>query len=83
MRSIYSDDVFPVGWCNKHKYSLNGPKLPYANHNVYENYYYISDDEMDLNRPDVNKLINYPHFIKGDIYYHYNKKYNLFVSYII
>jgi len=28
VRSVYSDEVFPVGWCNKHKYSLSVPKLP-------------------------------------------------------
>ncbi|XP_060871947.1 scm-like with four MBT domains protein 1 isoform X2 [Metopolophium dirhodum] len=35
VRSVYSDDVFPVGWCNKHKYSLSVPKLPHRdNQNV-------------------------------------------------
>lgn len=76
MRSVYSDDIFPIGWCNKHKYSLNSPKLPYANCKTYENYYYISDDEMDLDEPNVKKLTNDPQYIKGEILYHYNNKYN-------
>ncbi|XP_022172526.1 scm-like with four MBT domains protein 1 isoform X2 [Myzus persicae] len=32
VRSVYSDEVFPIGWCNKHKYFSSAPKLPYRNY---------------------------------------------------
>lgn len=71
MRSVYSDDVFPVGWCSKHKYSLSTPKYPYINNNDFDNYYYASDVELK-----EENLIKYPQYFKGEIFYHYSKKYN-------
>lgn len=75
VRSIYSDEVFPVGWCNKHKYLLNVPKLPYTDCSDYEHYYYSSDIDIDLNGSDKNNLIKYSNYFKGEIPYHYSKKY--------
>jgi len=77
VRSVCSDDVFPVGWCNKHRYSLSAPKLPYTDCNDYENYYYSSDIEIDLNGSDKNNL-KYSHYFKGEIPYHFSKKYIIF-----
>lgn len=76
VRSVYSDEIFPVGWCNKHKYLLTTPKLPYIDCNDYENGYYMSDIEIDFNELDETSLIKYPHYVKGDLPYHYSKKYD-------
>lgn len=76
MRSVYSDDVFPVGWCNKHKYSLSTPKYPYTDNNDFNNYYYTSDLDIDFNESQEENLIKYPQYFKGEIFYHHSKKYN-------
>lgn len=79
MRSVYSDDVFPVGWCNKHKYSLSTPKLPFTDCDDYKTMYYASDIDIDFNQSDNNYLEKYPNFVKGEIFYHYSKKYAFFI----
>lgn len=76
MRSVYSDEVFPVGWCNKHKYSLSVPKFPYDDSNDFEHCYYSSDVDIDLSQLDQENLTKYPHYLKGGIFYHFSKKYN-------
>lgn len=83
VRSIYSDDVFPVGWCNKHKYLLNVPKLPYTDCNDFGYYYYASDTNVDINDLDENNLINCSHYVKGELPYHYIKKYIVFFWHLI
>lgn len=73
VRSIYSDDIFPIGWCNKHKYSLSIPKLPFTDCNNYESNYYASDIDMD-NESHEDILTKYPHYFKGEIPYHFSQK---------
>ncbi|VVC28864.1 SLED domain,Mbt repeat [Cinara cedri] len=71
VQSIYSDDIFPIGWCNKHKYSLSTPKLPFINCNNYENHY-VSD--IDTNFESHKEfLTKYPNYFKGEIPYHYSE----------
>jgi len=77
LRSVYSDEVFPVGWCNKHNYSLGVPKLPYNDSKDFEHCYYSSDVDIDLSQSDQDNLTKYPHYLKGDILYHFSKKYNI------
>ncbi|KAL4104178.1 hypothetical protein QTP88_019487 [Uroleucon formosanum] len=74
LRSVYSDEVFPVGWCNKHKYSLGVPKLPYNDSNDFDHCYYSSDVDIDLSQSDQENLTKYPRYLKGDIFYHFSKK---------
>ncbi|XP_025406134.1 uncharacterized protein LOC112680298 isoform X2 [Sipha flava] len=74
VRSVYSDDVFPVGWCNKHKYLLSTPKVPFADCDDYKNMYYASDIDIDFHLVDKDYLEKYPNFVKGEIFYHYSKK---------
>ncbi|VVC29794.1 SLED domain,Zinc finger, C2CH-type,Sterile alpha motif/pointed domain,Mbt repeat [Cinara cedri] len=73
VRSIYSDDIFPIGWCNKHKYLLSTPKLPFTDCNSYENHYYGSDIDTDFNESHTEFLTKYPNYFKGDIPYHYSE----------
>lgn len=74
VRSIYSDDIFPIGWCNKHKYSIRIPKFPFTDCNNYENHYYASDIDMEFNESHKDFLIKYPNYLKGEIPYHYSQK---------
>ncbi|XP_029342125.1 scm-like with four MBT domains protein 1 isoform X2 [Acyrthosiphon pisum] len=74
LRSVYSDEVFPVGWCNKHKYSLGAPKLPYNDSNDFEHCYYSSDVDIDLSQSDQDLSKKYPRYLKGEIFYHFSKK---------
>jgi len=76
LRSVYSYEVFPAGWCNKHKYSLSVPKLPYKDSKDYEHCYYSSDVDIDFSQSDQNNLTKYPHYVKGEIFYHFSKKYS-------
>lgn len=82
VRSIYSDDVFPVGWCNKNKYPLSVPKLPYTDCNDYDNCYYASDIDIEFNKSNENDLLMYSQYFKGEIPYHFSKKYNFLFIYI-
>lgn len=79
VRSIYSSEIFPIGWCNKHKYILSFPKSPYIDCSDYVNCYYTSDIDVDFNESDDKNAIKYPRFFKGDVHYHYKKKYNFFL----
>ncbi|XP_029341210.1 scm-like with four MBT domains protein 1 [Acyrthosiphon pisum] len=72
LRSVYSDEVFPVGWCNKYKYSLGVPKLPYNDSNDFEHCYYSSDVDIDLSQSDLST--KYPRYLKGEIFYHFSNK---------
>jgi len=76
LRSICSDEVFPVGWCNKHKYNLGVPKRPYNVSNDFEHCYYLSDIDFNLSQSDEENVTKYPHYLKKEIFYHLNKKYN-------
>lgn len=80
VRSMYSDEIFPVGWCFKHKYPLNIPKSLYTSISSYENCYYASDDDIDLDRTTNREILKeYPEYLRGDILYHCKyKKYVLF-----
>lgn len=75
MRSVYSDEVFPVGWCDKHNYPLTTPKCPYVDYDYNDNCYYASDIEIDFNASNVEWLIKYPNYYKGELLYHYRKCY--------
>lgn len=74
MRSVYSDDIFPVGWCNKHKYLLSTPKIPFNDCDNYINCYYASDVEIDFDELDNKVLLKYPNYCKGDVPYHFSKR---------
>ncbi|XP_029347573.1 scm-like with four MBT domains protein 2 [Acyrthosiphon pisum] len=74
LRSIYSDEVFPVGWCNKHKYNLGIPKPPYNVSNDFEHCYYLSDIDINLSQSDEENVTKYPHYLKEEIFYHFSKK---------
>lgn len=78
VRSVYSDEIFPVGWCNKHKYSLSTPTIFSGDFNDYEHLYYASDVDIDFNELENANLIKNHNYLKGDIFYHYNNKYNYF-----
>uniref|UniRef100_A0A2S2R5G4 Scm-like with four MBT domains protein 1 n=1 Tax=Sipha flava TaxID=143950 RepID=A0A2S2R5G4_9HEMI len=77
VRSVYSDEVFPVGWCDKHNYPLTTPKCPYVDYDYNDNCYYASDVEIDFKAPDKECLIKYPNYFKGEFFYHYSKCYRL------
>lgn len=77
---MYSDEIFPVGWCNKHKYILTVPKLSYTNSNDYDHCYYGSDIDFDFNESDTENLSKYTNYFKGEIPYHYQEKYVFFIS---
>ncbi|KAL5237491.1 hypothetical protein ACI65C_004901 [Semiaphis heraclei] len=64
---VYSDEVFPVGWCNKHNYSLGVPKLPYNDSKDFEQCYYSSDIDIDLSQTDQDNLTKYPDYLKENV----------------
>lgn len=68
-----------MDWCNKHKYLLNTPKLPFTDCDDYENMYYASD--IDVNLSDNDNLEKCPNLVKGEIFYHYSKRYECFHIY--
>ncbi|XP_022180429.1 scm-like with four MBT domains protein 1 [Myzus persicae] len=74
LRSVYSDEVFPAGWCNKHNYSLSVPKLPYNDSKDFEHCYYSSDIDIDFSQSDQDNLTKYPDYLKGEIFYHFCKR---------
>lgn len=74
VRSVYSDEIFPVGWCNKHEYSLSVPKRPYNDSNDFKHCYYSSDVDIDLSQSDQETFTKYPHYLKGEIIYHFSNK---------
>jgi len=78
VRSVYSDEVFPVGWCKKHNYSLGVPKLPYNDSKDFEQCYYSSDVDIELSQTDQDIITKYPDYLKGEIFYHFSKKYNFY-----
>ncbi|XP_050436078.1 uncharacterized protein LOC126842903 [Adelges cooleyi] len=79
VRSVYSDEIFPIGWCKKHKYKLNTPKSLYCDNETYNNYYYDSDYEIDFDNKTENHESKYPYFKESDIVYHY-KNYKEFIE---
>lgn len=74
MRSVYSDEIFPVGWCNKHRYTLNSPRSLYMNCDTYISCYYESDVEVNLNDEDKDDLTKYNLYVKNDFYFHNKHK---------
>ncbi|XP_050534831.1 MBT domain-containing protein 1-like isoform X2 [Daktulosphaira vitifoliae] len=74
VRSIYSDEIFPVGWCNKHKYTLSSPQSLYINCDTYISYYYKSDFEINLNDEDIDDLTKCNFYVKNDFYFHSKHK---------
>lgn len=62
---------------------MNTPKLPFIDCDDFESCYYVSDDNIDINELDKNNSMKYPHYIKGDIAYHYSKKYTFFLYYTV
>lgn len=55
---------------------MSTPTISSADCNDYEHFYYISDDDNDLNELDNSKLLMNCLYLKGDLFYHYSKKYN-------